>query len=1238
MTRFTRRCGKLVAALLAGGMILAMPATAVADPMPEETATPTVQADQMPEVQTQTAVAPGYDCANVTEWDALKACVEAGGAVTLTGMIAVPTSDGDGATLQVDDGKTVILKAGTNGGLTGKDANGASVARNTSVLHVAQGGALTIAGGTYEYLNATAGGTLAAVDGALTVTGGKFTGNTTTDSGGVFKASAGSTVTFGVEDGKDMPRFEGNTGATGGVIYTRGTLNVLSGLYKANISTAGGDTNGGGAIRITDGSLTVSGGTFTDNTAVGVGGAISTMNGSTTIKDGTFNSDTTNVGSKGNHAPKGGAIAMQGGTLKIEDGTFDRNRATANADYSGGGAIYATGTTTVVTGGLFTGNGQDPGTCSVAVNDNKHDNCYGGPHGGQAGGGAIYSINGSLTIQGSVTFKGNYAKARDFGSGGGAVWAQGKMWIRNSADVQATKPLFEGNWAAIDKPAGSYDKNITTMLTGPATTITAGGAGGAVFLMNESTAYITGGEYTNNASGYLGGAIYTEEHTTTYVGRAVAWLNTAGHFGGGLWFCPSGSSAASKGGNIALFDNTIDNKLDANTGNLPHENENKDLTSAGDDLAIMNPYHKSDNKDINSNTFQLMDTWFTGRDERAVDWYEDGSPTKFASGYQDTWLGGDGNRYNSVKTNAGDLNYPQRYKEGSTSNAKIKIPADHATTLCLYYTNGKRGNNTSADCQKDGYYQDNLGDPSLRNDKGFGNRGVALKAVVGNDTEKENAQNTAQILITGNGSRLSGGGFGSDGVVVFDSPYSMSWNKADANTGNQVTSSSSWKVSTTDAQLDDRDDGEEKSPYMASSMRPAQCQATTGTLPPNCWQDDGDGNWSVTVTDNDTTRDNDNTMGSISIDNLAPGTYTLQEAVPPTGYELNTTEYTFTIKAAGTDNTVPEQPKLSIRTGSDQLVGSDGRTIGDKPVTGALTWKKIDSATNAAIGGSVWKITDDNDNTVPGYESITDNTGNTGEDSYSGKDTDPIVGLFKITLDATGAKGLKAGSYKLVETQTPNGYWMPLTAEHPFTVANEYSKMTATWTETDMKNGEISNTPTSVSWTKVDAGSQTAIGGAEWKLVRIKTVDGTPISSDQPAWTVLDCGADNDGCTGKTDSKHPTDASLNRWADSDNTAGGFKLEKLEPGTYELTETKAPAGYVLRKATYKFTITKDQPEQSVKLQSNGTDVPGNRIGNSRAISFLPSTGGPTPRGWLTIGMTLLAGSLATTWWTRRREAR
>ncbi|WP_314432342.1 SpaA isopeptide-forming pilin-related protein, partial [Microbacterium lacticum] len=88
-----------------------------------------------------------------------------------------------------------------------------------------------------------------------------------------------------------------------------------------------------------------------------------------------------------------------------------------------------------------------------------------------------------------------------------------------------------------------------------------------------------------------------------------------------------------------------------------------------------------------------------------------------------------------------------------------------------------------------------------------------------------------------------------------------------------------------------------------------------------------------------------------------------------------------------------------------------------------------------------------------------------------------------------------------------------------------------------------------VTWSKTDASSAALLGGSEWTI----TGPGFPA----PGVVVVDCTAA--GCVGP---------------DKDPVAGQFRLEGLVWGTYTVTESKAPAGYVLGSPAASFTFAVD----------------------------------------------------------------
>ncbi|OXN00628.1 MSCRAMM family protein [Bifidobacterium vansinderenii] len=768
---------------------------------------------------------------------------------------------------------------------------------------------------------------------------------------------------------------------------------------------------------------------------------------------------------------------------------------------------------------------------------------------------------GVLTVRGNVLFDGNGEKSSELYSGGGAIWARGTLYIKNGAD--GSKPVFRNNWAMIRRPSGDAKEQIER-----------GGAGGAVFLMMRSTATITGGTYEGNTSGYLGGAIYTEESTTAYVGKTVAFGNTAGHFGGGLWFCPSGNSTASKGGNIALFGNSVNPDLDANTDNAPKEN-GAEVTYAGADLAIMNPQAKT----LGDNQFLLMNTWFTDRNEDAVTWHWDNTPLRESSGFKDSWLGGD--RGQSVLASTTLHPSTEVQKEGLIALTKDSTPGAYQT-------------------------------------------GVAFKATVnGSESQanalKENAKKSAQITIDGNRSRMSGGGFGSNGVVVFDTPYSMSWQKVDssADPAEPVTTSSTWTLSVTLGK-----DNQKKwlTPYNDDDMRPTDCQ-TTGATDADCWKvasaTDDSQTWTVDIVDNGR-RDNDPDMGGISLDNLAPGKYTLTEKTAPNGYQKTENEYTFTIVAVTSDSKeIPKEPNLEYAPGSpktdskgnrDDNLSGDGsqnaqRIIGNKPVDGKLEWTKTDDG-NKPIAGSQWTLTGPDGLK---YENITDCTKSGTCSSDAGADTNDAEGKFALDIKLTNADGswvFPDGDYTLTETQAPDKYWKT-DRTYTFTLGIDASgNRTVAWN--DGVTGEFANKPTRFAWSKVDKDSAaTLLGGSEWTITQLDDSD-NPVGDK--SWAVVDCQPGS--CT----------TPKNGLADVDTSKGRLAVEKLLPGKYRLTETKAPDGYAKTDKTFDFTI--GATESSITLSGDGivtgNGAPANAIGNARMISVLPFTGGWSARSWLIAG--------------------
>lgn len=149
--------------------------------------------------------------------------------------------------------------------------------------------------------------------------------------------------------------------------------------------------------------------------------------------------------------------------------------------------------------------------------------------------------------------------------------------------------------------------------------------------------------------------------------------------------------------------------------------------------------------------------------------------------------------------------------------------------------------------------------------------------------------------------------------------------------------------------------------------------------------------------------------------------------------------------------------------------------------------------------------------------------------------------------------------------------------------------------------------PGAITWEKIDA-KGSALRGSEWEL--------TGPGSTSAATSITDCiAADAGKCTGP---------------DKDPKAGGFQLTGLPWGTYTLTETKAPAGFVLDETNHAFTVGGESPAQIV------WDL--GKITNEQRVGLdLPLTGGTGTQTFLFGGGAVLLAALVVVAWRRKTAA-
>ena len=339
------------------------------------------------------------------------------------------------------------------------EAAGKAGAEDTNVVLVLNGQTLNIVqGGTLSGIRVTGGQSLSIEDGEV--------------AGGTIQGKGSSvrliTVTSGSVSLSGSTVLTGGTGTGGGAVYVGadGSLNMSGGSITGNTAIIGsGSPSDGGAVLVEKGgTFTMSGGAITGNTATANGGGVS-------------------VG-------KGSQFTMTGGTI-------DGNKVTG--DNNGGGVYVGSGGTFEMSGGAITGNQTDTG----------HYDAKKEPTG--QGGGVAVGPGGAFTMTGG-TVSGNTA-----GEGGGVF-----------ADRDVT-----GKAGTFTMSGGVIDGNTAVL-----------GEGGGVYVKGEGE--ITGGAITNNVT-YThkdlgGGGIYIEADGVLTLKNAIITGNTANGMGGGIAACVHGKT------------------------------------------------------------------------------------------------------------------------------------------------------------------------------------------------------------------------------------------------------------------------------------------------------------------------------------------------------------------------------------------------------------------------------------------------------------------------------------------------------------------------------------------------------------------------------------------------------------------------------------------------------------------------------------------------------------------------
>ncbi len=257
-----------------------------------------------------------------------------------------------------------------------------------------------------------------------------------------------------------------------------------------------------------------------------------------------------------------------------------------------------------------------------------------------------------------------------------------------------------------------------------------------------------------------------------------------------------------------------------------------------------------------------------------------------------------------------------------------------------------------------------------------------------------------------------------------------------------------------------------------------------------------------------------NGAGMVEIENLAPGNYSLTETKAPLqengqSYIINSYPVNFTIS----ESSAGEVPI---------------KDLGDfQNFRGKLRLLKADGETGNFLAGASFDL----------YKASGVISEGTAEEELVASD---------IESDANGEVNygeLEVGTYKLVETEAPDGYTINQNPIY-FVIEAENADVTDTF--------EFDNYKTPIEFSKVDSDGN-PLAGAQFKIVQTADDTGT-FATPETIVENLTSGSD----------------------------GKVTYDGLAQGTYQIIETQAPTGYILNTEPVTFEIDAAQGEPETKV--------------------------------------------------------